>query len=394
MKSYAEGRKCHDADSHLMEGVDWLVSHADPDVRGDLPSFAPQGGAKSSAGRVIFDLIEQASQRREDPEATRRLEENVIGGPKGWLAHGATDPAERCRTLDLLGFEKQLVFATFSVGQFAYSRDPRIAYGGARAHNRGMAEFCGDDPRLLPVGFLPLVDPERSLAELEALLLQGPGAVWVLSDSLGDTSPSHVDLEPVWARLAEAGVPIALHIGGGKLLDRRYHENGRPKPKDWLGGGENLRSKDFPVVHHSPERFLTCLTLDGVFERHPDLRCGVIELGASWVPGMLRHLDYAARSFGRNEPLLQTLALKPSEYIRRQVRFTPFPFEDVGWLIQEAGEELFLFSSDYPHPEGSRDPIGKFERSLDEHGIAERARERFYWENFTHLFGAAPASAT
>jgi predicted TIM-barrel fold metal-dependent hydrolase len=388
MTSYAGGRKCYDADSHLMETIDWLAEHADPSIREDLPGFAPQGGAESAAGKAIFQMIEKANDRRKDPEATRRLEENVVGGPKGWLAHGATDGAERRRTLDLLGFEKQLVFATFSVGQFAYSRDPRIAYGGARAHNRGMAEFCGDDSRLLPVCFLPLTDPDRSAAELDELLRLDPGAVWVLSDSIGDTSPSHVDLEPIWARLAEAHVPVALHIGGGKLLDRRYHANGRPLPNDWLGGGENLRAKDFPVVHHSPERFLTCLTLDGVFERHPELRCGVIELGASWVPGMLRNLDYAARSFGRNEPLLQKLGLQPSEYIHRQVRFTPFPFEDVGWLIEEAGEDLFLFSSDYPHPEGSKDPIGRFERSLDERGIDERRRERFYWENFAHLLGA------
>ena len=388
MESYANGRKCYDADSHLMETVDWLTQHADPSVRDDLPTFSPQGGSESDAGRAIFGMIEQAERRRSDCEATSKLEENVIAGPKGWLAHGATDSAERRRTLDLLGFEKQLVFATFSVGQFAFSRDARIAYGGALAHNRGMFEFCNDDDRMLPVCFLPLLDPERAIDTLDAMLPEGPGAVWVTSDMLSDNSPSHVDLEPVWARLAESNVPVVLHIGGAKLLDRRYHENGRPKPKDWLGGGENLRAKDFPMVHHSPERFLTCLTLDGVFERHPNLRCGVIELGASWVPGMIRNLDHAAKAFGKNESIVRDLKLAPSDYIRRQVRFTPFPFEDVGWLLKEGGEELFLFSSDYPHPEGTKDPIGKFEASLDEHGIGQRARDQFYSENFDTLFGA------
>ena len=43
--------------------------------------------------------------------------------------------------------------------------------------------------------------------------------------------------------------------------------------------------------------------------------------------------------------------------MRRQVRFTPFPTEPVGWMIEQAGAELFLFSSDYPHPEGGRDPL-------------------------------------
>jgi predicted TIM-barrel fold metal-dependent hydrolase len=388
MDTYARGRKLYDADSHIMETADWLASHADPSIRDDLPSFVPQGGKASEAGRMLLGSIEEAEKRRADPEATRKLEENVISGPKGWLAHGATDPTERRRTLDLLGFEKQLVFATFSIGQFAFSRDPRIAYGGALAHNRGMLEFCDGDERLLPVCFLPLIDPARAIDTLDATLPKAPGAFWVTSDMLGDQSPAHVDFEPVWARLAEAGIPVVLHIGGGKLLERRYHNNGRPKPKDWLGGGENLRAKDFPVIHHSPERFLTCMVLDGVFERHPDLRCGAIELGASWVPGMLRNLDYAAKALGRHEAMIKELKLTPSDYIRRQVRFTPFPFEDPGWLIKEGGDELFLFSSDYPHIEGSKDPIGRFDASLDEHGIGEQARNRFYSENFASLYGA------
>lgn len=388
MKCYADGKKCYDADSHLMETVNWLREYADASIRDELPSFSPQGGDQSEAGRAIFEMIEYAKRRRADPEATSKLEGNVIAGPKGWLAHGATDPIERRRTLDLLGFDKQLVFATFSVGQFAFSRDSRISYGGARAHNRGMLDFCDGDDRMLPVCFLPLLDPKLAVETLDALLPQSPGALWVTSDMLGGMSPSHVDFEPVWARLAESRVPVVLHIGGAKLLDRTYHDNGRPKPKDWLGGGENLRAKDFPVVHHSPERFLTCLTLDGVFERHPGLRCGAIELGASWVPGMIRNLDLAARSFGKNEPLIQSLKLKPSDYIRRQVRFTPYPIEDVGWLINEAGSELFLFSSDYPHPEGTKDPIGRFEVSLDAHDIGDEARDLFYSQNFSSLYEA------
>jgi hypothetical protein len=69
------------------------------------------------------------------------------------------------------------------------------------------------------------------------------------------------------------------------------------------------------------------------------------------------------------------------------VKFTPFPFEDAGWLIQQMGEELFLFSSDYPHPEGGRDPLGRFEASLDAAGVGETARARFYSENFAAMMG-------
>ena len=50
-------------------------------------------------------------------------------------------------------------------------------------------------------------------------------------------------------------------------------------------------------------------------------------------------------------------------------------------LADPAETELFLFSSDHPHPEGSRDPIGKFEASLGAAQIDEARRTRFYAES-------------
>ena len=57
-------------------------------------------------------------------------------------------------------------------------------------------------------------------------------------------------------------------------------------------------------------------------------------------------------------------------------------------LIREAGAELFMFSSDYPHPEGTDDPIGRFERTLK--GISEDAKAKFYCENFQAMMAATP----
>ena len=92
--------------------------------------------------------------------------------------------------------------------------------------------------------------------------------------------------------------------------------------------------------------------------------------------------------FKRSDPQVGALSLRASEYIRRAVRFTPFPGEDVGRMIRDAGPELFLFSSDYPHSEGTVDPIGRFERHLG--GVDESAKEQFYSENFRYMMmGAA-----
>ena len=96
------------------------------------------------------------------------------------------------------------------------------------------------------------------------------------------------------------------------------------------------------------------MIFDGVLERFPELRVGVIEQGAIWVPSWMRQMESAFDAFARHEERLQALSLRPSEYVRRQVRFTPYPTEDVGWIIEQAGPEVCLFSSDYPHVEGGR----------------------------------------
>ena len=208
----------------------------------------------------------------------------------------------------------------------------------------------------------------------------------------GSDESQHLHLpsrQPVTVAALASGERVdALHVGPGtKVFPKEYFNNGKPIPKDRLGGGENLRVKDFMVLPFAAQMMLSTMVFDGVFERFPKLRGGVIELGAGWVPEFMRQLDMAHKSFRKSDPELERLSLKPSDYIRRQMKFTPYAGEDVGRIIREAGEELFLFSSDYPHPEGTRDPIGRFERTLE--GISAEAKDRFYARNFAEMLSAA-----
>jgi len=134
---------------------------------------------------------------------------------------------------------------------------------------------------------------------------------------------------------------------------------------------------------------LTALIIDGVLERFPTLKFGVIEQGAAWIPGWMRRLDSAQDAFSKNEERLRNLSLRPSEYVRRQVRATPYPHEPVGWIIENSGPEICLFSSDYPHVEGGRNPIKRFEDSMAMTGA--EAKERFYFDNFVDLMGSVLA---
>lgn len=384
--SYAGQQTILDADSHVMEHGDFLDDYLSEDDRKLL------NRAMFDAAHERLDVAKaNAKARQEDPEVRAQAEERVMLD-KGWMAMGGWDPTERSRVLDLLGFDAQLVFGTF--GTLLYKgRDSVDMYVGTSAFNRAIAEFCSHDPRLLAVANIPLKNPKKATAAAEEAIEVGCAAVMVPSLPAGDLAPTHPDLDPFWDVLAESDTPFVLHVGGGgKLLDRAYHNNNMPV-SDHLGGGENIRSKDYLAIHHSPELFLGALILDGLFDRFPKLRGGCIEQGAGWVVSWLHHLDGAVRSFSRTEEPLRNLSMKPSDYVRKHLKFTPFPGEPVGWMIEQAGAELFLFSSDYPHPEGTRDPLGKFAATLD--GISESDQAKFYAGNFAELLGSrfAPVPA-
>lgn len=376
---YAAGRVIHDADSHIMESHDWLASHADPDVRDRLGRLHLE-----AAGARADQAINAALERQKDAQATAAVATNVIRGAKGWSAYGAMSSEERKRALDDLGFARQLVFTTFAGSQFSRSADPDVVYGGARALNRGIAAFCGGDKRMIGVGVVPLSDPERARVETAEALRLGCGAIWIPAAPAGERSPGHPDLDPVWRLLEESRTPFMLHVGSGvKTMPEAYFNTGRPKPTDWLGGGENLRAKDFIALSFAPQMFLTAMVFDGVFERFPKLRGGVIELGAGWVADFLRRLDHGWRSWRKTDPALASLSMAPSDFIRRAVRFTPFAREDAGLIIREGGPDLYMFSSDFPHPEGTHDPIERFEASLGD--VSEEVKDRFYRGNFEYM---------
>jgi predicted TIM-barrel fold metal-dependent hydrolase len=383
---YATDRPYCDADSHIMETRDWIANFTDPDILAKLPEMS-----LLKAGTKSFEVINEAVLKQKQRAAIGSAVMDVVKGLKGWNAPGAFDAAERTAALDDLGFKRQLVFSTFSASQYLHDEDLDVRYGGIRAHNRAMAAFCGRDSRLIAAGQTSLADPKRCVAEMAEGVRLGCGAFWIPGMPVGDKSPGHADLDPVWQTFCDLNVPFLLHVGlNSPTKIAAYENNGQSRPKDITGadGGENLRVRDFMLLSVGPQQFLTALVFDGVFERFPRLRGGVIELGAGWVPEYLRTLDLSQKVFKRTDPSVEALRMKASAYIRRALKFTPFPGEDVGRLIRDAGAELFMFSSDYPHPEGTDDPIGRFERTFE--GISEDAKAKFYCENFQALMAAAP----
>ena len=141
------------------------------------------------------------------------------------------------------------------------------------------------------------------------------------------------------------------------------------------------------AISAAPLQALSMLIFDGVLERFPALKIGVIELGAVWLPGFLRQLEAAFDAFERHEQRLDKLSLRPSDYVRRQVRVTPYPTEPTGWIIENSDPEICMFSSDFPHMEGGRNPLRRFDREVQH--LPADVQERFSRLNFEDLMGTA-----
>lgn len=376
---YVEGQTIHDADSHIMELPGTINRYIDPKFR---DAFVEKTGRKD----VLPEWFAKAAEKQDDPEFRAGAEANILLR-KNYEALGAFRADDRPKTLDYLGFASQLVFTTACLSNFGLEQmgEVELAAETARAHNRMMTEFCSVDRRLLATGYVPLVDRARAPEIAREALKLGAKALIVPSRHPPGFSPSHVELDALWAVAQEAGVPILFHVGGEEKMHRDYIDNGLPQVKDFHGGDENFTSLTFMTIPLSVWQTLSALVIDGVFDRFPKLKFGAIELGGSWLPSLMKFLDSGVAAFGKEERL-QKLSGKPSEILRRQLRVTPYPHEDVRWIMQNSGEEMCLFSSDFPHVEGGRNPLKRFNDSLE--GVSEAARRRFYRDNFIDLMGS------
>jgi len=384
--AYVEGRVVHDADSHLMELGDCLDDYFDPRYRAAyhaLPYYRHKIGDNRWA--------EKARERQDNAEFRAGADENILLR-KNYEALGSFRREDRPRTVDLLGFASQLVFTTFCLGNFGLDegQDMGLCYAAAQAHNRMMTDFCSVDRRLLATAYVPLADFDRARASAAEAIQLGAKALMIPSKCPRGHSPSHTAFDPVWAMAQEAGIPILFHVGGEEKLNPAYFENGMPRVKDFHGGEENFTSVSFMPIPHSVMQTLAAMIIDGVMDRFPRLKFGAIELGAAWVPSWMRFMDSAHQAFYKNEERLHRLSAPPSEIVRRQVRATPYPHEDTGWIIANTGDEVCLFSSDFPHVEGGRNPLKRFGDALV--GTPQAAQDRFYCDNFIDLMGEGLAA--
>ena len=200
----------------------------------------------------------------------------------------------------------------------------------------------------------------------------------------GGRSPAHPDLDPLWARLAEADAAVTVHIGseGGLMASTAWRD--APAFEGYKVSGEFTGDPwSRASLHLAAQNFTMTMILGGVFDRHPRLRFGVIELGAHWLGPLAEMLDlWADHSGGLSRQHVDgsVLAHRPSDYLRTNVRVTPFVFEPVDvYLDRDDIADVPRFSTDYPHVEGGSDPLAAFQARLA--GFGPDVVEKFFVTN-------------
>jgi predicted TIM-barrel fold metal-dependent hydrolase len=390
--TYAHRKIIFDADTHMMERPDWVAEFADEQIRNRLSPFL-KGSAH--AMETVEDALAQFERRRVDPEQRQAACDDFMSMRfKGWHGLGAFDANERKLANDLLGFKASIVFPTEAFDQVIAARDDEVLLGGIHALNRGMTSFCQADSRMFGVSYVPLGLGPRIACEVIDDIVAAGGRIILIDTVADEGKPSftHPDYDCVWAKIVDADISVTLHIGaqGGsfKSVPDSYFNNNK-QTRTHGSGDVPPNALSYMGMHFAPSLFLSAMIFDGVLDRFPGLRIAVVELGASWIISWMKHIDQGFRAFRRLQDLSE-VKLLPSQYVQRQIKVTPFAGEDIGWLLRNGAEDLLMFASDYPHHEGTDDPIGRFERTMT--NLPDTVHQKFYESNFRDFMGAAGAS--
>ena len=268
-----------------------------------------------------------------------------------------TEKLARLALLDEQGVEATIILPTLGVSvEYDMRDDVELTYASLRAFNRWLEEDWGygADGRIFAVPMLSLLDIEPAMAELHRVIEAGARLVHLCPGPVAGRSPADPLFDPFWATVAEAGIPVIFHVSnsgyqhyyGTQWSENPANPSHQQSPLQWA-----LCNTERPVVDT-----LIALTLHNLFGRHPAVKIVSIENGSSWLKPLFKTVDKAA-ALGRRGPLLGgELPPRPSEALAEHLWVSPFPEDDVHELIDAISAGHVLFGSDYPHPEGLRQP--------------------------------------
>lgn len=389
-----------DVDQHYYEPFDCCTRHLDPAYRDQALHVAvnDEGRHEWRFGDVPLDGeryprtvtiapgdLEPSLSARERGE---QYQHNLIDG----TAPEYTDRQRRIELLDEWGIDATVMFPSSGLAFDAQmSVRPDAACAAATAFNRWIEQDWGFDHegRIFAAPFISLQVVELACAELERVLTAGARIVQVRLGAVNGRSPAHPDFDPFWARVQEAGVPVALHItasGYEKIISEFWGEDPHAEHANRSG----FQWYSIFATRPAMDTF-AALVFHNLFGRFPALKVLSVENGSRWVRTLLDEMDAAFR-FVAGNPLSNwvggPLTERPSEVFKRHVWVAPFL--DTGHeapvteLVELLGAEHVLFGSDWPHGEGRPSP-----RHFDDElaGLTDQQLEQILRTNTQALLG-------
>jgi len=371
-----------DSDTHLYERRTLWADYADPGDRDKTLRIVDDdlGHAWLMFGdrRIALAEVHHPGDVNSMGEYRRmvRAGEKAEASYDDLLPQAFWDPAARVADLDRFGIDETVVFPNYGLlWERPIEDDLEATKVNMGAWNRWTVDMAAEGKgRLHPVAHLSLRDLDwldEQLAALEA----GGIRLAMIAPALVEGKPlSHPDLDRAWDAFVRHRVTPVFHVSA---FPHPFHD-------EWY---EDDDPDDVAPVLSSvflwtaPALALADLAIHGVFARHPDLRLGIMELSAVWVPMYLLMLDggFAFHARFNGEPLTE-MELTPSEYVRRQVRVAAFGYERPDKLIRQAGD-LFMFCSDFPHAEGLAQPLDDYTRmcTLQPHAAPALYSDNLEW---------------
>lgn len=386
-----------DCDTHCYEPRDAFTRYLPKEYldRTIAPATLPDGSERILAGHRIatfnaesgmgFDFAYRPGSLKD------MLKQMASGNPEETyqpepMRVEYQERAPRLKLLEEQGVERCVLFpAGMALAAEHYIQDTDALYVNLESFNRWYDETWGFnfEDRLYATAVISLRDLERGVRITEQILDAGAKVVLVPTGPAYGRSPGDPYFDPIWSRLDEAGVTIALHIMPFWYFDAISPAWGHDAdPSAWRMSAWQWMNVygERPVVET-----LSAFVFDNLFGRYPNLRVLVAEHGASWVPHTLSHMD-KSRGMGRNGPWIGgKLDDRPSAIFKEFVRVAPYPEDDIPSLVEQLGgdDRCLVMGSDFPHAEGLADPVD-FEKLL--HPLAGDARRRIMRDNAEMLF--------
>ncbi len=355
-----------DADQHYYEVEESFTRHLDRDMRRRGFRFVTSGRrVEAVAGDRVSRFIPNPTF---DPVIAPGSLDLYFRGksPEGFdrstmikqvepIRKEYRDRDARVAKLEEQGVDAALMFPTMGVGvEEALRNDVPALMATLRAFNRWLEEDWGFAyrGRLFAVPLIALSDPAAAAKEVDWCLSRGARMLHLrpapVPTQSGYRSPGDELFDPVWARIDEAGVPVAMHLSDSGYQRLNGHcgeaEDFVPFSRQPMDLGSMVSGTR--AIHDMVAK----LIMDGLLTRFPNLRLLSVENGSDWLVILEKRL----RKKANQSPEL--FADHPTDTIRSKVFTIPYAEDDIPALVERIGENNVLFGSDRPHGEGLADP--------------------------------------